>query len=436
MGDEVHARDVPTSSNPRPDLAAPVPHRPSSEDQPGAAHRARHGAGSWLVVGVFAAAMAFSTVPAPLYGYYRERDGFSTFMITVIFAAYGVGVVASLFLAGHTSDWFGRRRLIWAALAAETVAAVVFLLWPALPGLLVARVLTGVGVGLVTATATAHVGELQAVARPGEGRTRADRMAVLANLGGLALGPLVAGLFAQYVAHPLTVPYLVFLVVFLLAAVLVLAVPETVDLSAPRPRYRPQRVSIPAAGRPWYYAAMVAAFAAFSILGLFTSVASGFIAGTLHHGSPLLSGSVTFVVFGAAATSQLAAGALGSDRQLRVGLGLVAVGVLALTWGVWSSSLALFVAGGVVAGAGAGMSFKGALSTAAGLAQPESRSEAVAGLLLVAFVGLVVPVVGIGVATLGVSLPTALLGFAIGLLLVLTALTARLRSLGATPQDA
>ena len=63
---------------------------------------------------------------------------------------------------------------------------------------------------------------------------------------------------------------------------------------------------------------------------------------------------------------------------------------------------------------------------------PESRSEAIAGLLLVAFVGLVLPVVGIGVATTSVTLPSALLGFAIGLLLVTAAVSVRLRSLTAS----
>ncbi len=430
MTPSAQTRLVPLFANPSRHDTSPTP-----SPTPAPAPAPRHDIGFWLVGGVFAAAMAFSTIPAPLYGYYRERDGFSTFMITVIFAAYGVGVIASLFLAGHTSDWFGRRRLIWAALAAETTAAVIFLVWPALPGLLVARVATGVGVGLVTATATAHMGELHAVSRPGQGPARADRMAVLANLGGLALGPLVAGLLAQYVAHPLTVPYLVFLVVFVVAAGLVWTVPETVDLGSPRPRYRPQRVSIPAVGRPQYYAVAVAAFAAFSILGLFTSVSSGFVSGTLHHTSPLLSGSITFVVFGAAATAQIAAAGVPADRQLRVGLALVAAGVLILTGGVWGSSLALFVVGGVLAGAGAGLSFKGALSTAAGLALPESRSEAIAGLLLVAFIGLVLPVVGIGVATTSVSLPSALLGFATGLLLVTAAVGIRLRSLAASPPN-
>ena len=55
--------------------------------------------------------MAYNAVPAPLYGIYQQRDGFSSFTITVIFAAYAVGVVISLFTVGHLSDWHGRRRL-------------------------------------------------------------------------------------------------------------------------------------------------------------------------------------------------------------------------------------------------------------------------------------------------------------------------------------
>jgi MFS family permease len=32
-------------------------------------------------------------------------------MITVVYAVYAIGVIASLFLGGHVSDWVGRRRL-------------------------------------------------------------------------------------------------------------------------------------------------------------------------------------------------------------------------------------------------------------------------------------------------------------------------------------
>src|SRR5881397_3192198 len=71
----------------------------------------RHGAGLWAVAFAFLIVLAFSTLPTPLYAIYQERDGFSTFLITVIFAAYSVGVILALFFAGHASDWLGRRRM-------------------------------------------------------------------------------------------------------------------------------------------------------------------------------------------------------------------------------------------------------------------------------------------------------------------------------------
>ena len=65
------------------------------------ARPARHRTGFWLVGFVFLVTMAFSAVPAPLYVLYAARDRFGPLMITVIFAAYAVGVIASLFLAGY-----------------------------------------------------------------------------------------------------------------------------------------------------------------------------------------------------------------------------------------------------------------------------------------------------------------------------------------------
>ncbi|MEK8172663.1 hypothetical protein NKH77_36505 [Streptomyces sp. M19] len=66
-----------------------------------------------------------------------------------------------------------------------------------------ARVVSGLGIGIITATATAHLTELHATARPEADRARAGYVATAANLGGLAAGPLVSGLLAQYVDGPL-----------------------------------------------------------------------------------------------------------------------------------------------------------------------------------------------------------------------------------------
>jgi MFS family permease len=153
----------------------------------------RHNVAFWIVGYAFAVTMAFSALPTPLYVLYQARDHFSTFMITVIFAAYAVGVVASLFLAGHLSDWVGRRRMVLLAVLTNMFSGVLFLLWPATAGLIVARVVSGVSIGMLTATATAYLNELHAAARPGAGSGRSEIVATAANLGGIGLGPLLAG---------------------------------------------------------------------------------------------------------------------------------------------------------------------------------------------------------------------------------------------------
>ena len=135
----------------------------------------RHRRGFWLVGFAFLVTMAFSAVPAPLYVLYAARDNFGPLMITVIFAAYAVGVIASLFLAGHLSDRLGRRRMAVIAVSVNVASGVIFLLWPTVAGLLVARVVSGISVGMLTATATAFLSELDAAGRGGMSRRRLAR---------------------------------------------------------------------------------------------------------------------------------------------------------------------------------------------------------------------------------------------------------------------
>jgi MFS family permease len=389
------------------------------------AGRASHGAGFWLIAAAFTVAMAFSTIPAPLYPLYQKRDHFSSFTVTVVFAAYAVGVAASLLLAGHVSDWLGRRRVLIPALALEGLSALLFLTWPALPGLITARVVNGLAIGMITATATAHLHELHSASRPGAGPGRFEVVSTAANIGGLGAGTLIAGFLAQFVPAPLQTPYLVFLGLILASVVAVGLAPETVDKPAERPRYRPQRISAAGTDRTSYLVAAACAFAAFAIFGLFTSLAPGFVAGTLHHPSRLLAGAIVFVVFGAAALAQTTTGRMSLGQRIALGLSAEAAGMIVLAAGLREASLAAFLIGGALSGAAAGVLFKSAIGTVAAVAAAEARGEALAGLFLIAYVGIIVPTVGLGVATLYIGATTAVLWFT-GLLLVMLAATAAL----------
>ncbi len=390
----------------------------------------------WAVAAAFAVAMAFSTLPTPLYALYQRLDGFSTATVTVVFGFYAIGVLLSLFLAGHVSDWVGRRPVLIAGLLVEVASALVFVIWPALPGLLVARVVCGVGVGLVTATATAYLTELSAsssgtpgppgpVGAAGSGRrVPADIVSTAANLGGLSLGPLIAGALAQFVVDPLLVPYWLVGGALVLAAVAVRLVPETV--ARHHRAYRPQRIAVPATARSAYFRAAAAGFVSFGVMGLFTGLAASFVAGTMHQTSHLMAGLPSFLVFFAAAAGQIALGRAAPYRLFAIGLPALVLGIAITTAAVWLAGLTLFLVGGAVAGVGVGLMFKGAMSAAAALAAPEARGETAAGIFLAAYLGLTVPVVLVGVATRLVSLPAAMTGFAVAVVLACAVLAHRL----------
>ena len=384
--------------------------------------RPRHSSGFWLAAAAFLTAMAFSTVPTPLYVLYQQRDGFSSFVVTVVFAVYAVGVIASLLLAGHVSDWMGRRRILVPALAIEALAAVLFLVWPALSGLIVARFVSGIGIGMITATATAHLRDLHALDRPGASAGRFEVVSTAANLGGLGVGTLVSGALAQFLVVPLVVPYAVFAGLLLLAIVGLAFVPETVRRPAVRPRYRPQRVTFGQGDRITAIMAGAGAFVGFAVFGLFTSLAPSFVGATLHHPSRLLAGVVPFIAFGAAAVAQTATGRLANRARMLTGIFAQAAGVVVVALAMEDANLAAFLIGGGLAGAGAGVLFKSALAAYVGAAEPVRRGEAASSLFLFAYLGLIIPVLGIGVSTLFVSAQTAMLFFAGALLVILAAI--------------
>ncbi|MGH2862279.1 MAG: MFS transporter [Solirubrobacteraceae bacterium] len=379
----------------------------------------RHGAGFWSVAAAFAVILGFSAVPTPLYGLYAARDGFGSLTITIIYAVYAVGVILGLFTVGHVSDWYGRRRVMIPALLTAALSAGLFLVWRDLAGLIVARLIGGVAVGATTATATAWITELHAARRPTATRRRAEIVSAATNLGGIGTGPLIAGILAQWVTKPLTVPYLVFLGLMAAGAVGLALAPETRTLKpADRPRYHPQQIKAPAQARGPFYSALIGAFIAFAALAFFMSLAPTFLAGPLHHPSLALAGAVAFLVFAAAVAAQVLPSRF--ERQALAGFGAlwITAGSAAIVVAVQLStpSLWLFLAGGAVLGAGGGAYFKSSLGTVIALSNPASRAGALASFFLAGYIGLSIPAVGLGVLAQHVAPKTALLIF--GALLV------------------
>jgi len=298
------------------------------------------------------------------------------------------------------------------AIGINVLSAVIFIAAPSLPGLLVARIVSGVSIGLTTGTATAYLTELHLGAGGSAAARRPQVVATAANLGGIGIGPLGAGLLAQFAPAPLVLPYLVFGGVLLVLGVATAFAPETADLPALRPAWRPQRIAIPAHARGTFFAASAAGAAAFAVYGVFNSLMPGFLAGTMHETSYAVAGAVAFAAFAAGSIAQIALGKTGVTSTLRLSVPVIFVGLALCSAAMWLPSLPVFIAGGIITGAGGGLVVRGSLVAAAGTAPAESRAEVLAGYFLGAYIGLSVPVIGLGIATEYVPARDVMLGFA------------------------
>ena len=372
----------------------------------------------WLVGYVFAAVILGTALPAPLYAIYQRQWHFSAGVLTLIFAVYAVAVLATLLLAGQASDQAGRKPVMAAALGFSAVST------------------DRVHLRLQPGLALPGPDPVRGVRRPDDRRRhrgthrdaparrprRASLAATAANASGAALGPLMAGLFAQYLPQPTVLVFEVFLGFLATAGLALVFIPETVTRRE-RPTLRFTGLAIPAEGRGEFIAAGVAAFAAYALNGLFASLVPGFTTAMLHHADYAIAGGITCLFFAAGAVAALGLARLNSRPVLLAGLGLFLPGLALVLAGMSTASLALFGIGAVVAGSAFGALIIGSLSAANRLAPEGTRAKVISTYFVFAYSGLSIPVVGVGIASDYVGNFRAVLGCSI-VLAVLCALSA------------
>lgn len=351
--------------------------------------------------------MLGATLPTPLYPIYEQELGFGGVMVTLIFAAYAVGVVAALVLFGRVSDQLGRRAVLLPGLALAVVSSAVFLIPDSLTALFAGRVLSGLSAGIFTATATAMLVDLAPEGRQG----RYSLVAACVNMLGLGLGPVLAGALAEYAPAPLALPYLAHIVLVLLATVGFWTVAEPLERSGEPFRWRPQRISVPPEVRGVFLRAATAGFAGFAVLGLFTAVSPSFLTQVLRIENHLVDGLVVFTLLGFSTVGQIASSRLRERPALLVGAAGLVVGVVVVGLSLAAASLLLLVVGAAVAGVGQGMSFRAGLGAVNAGSPAERRSEVASSFFLVLYVAISVPVIGVGVASGLFGLVTAGVAF-------------------------
>ena len=111
--------------------------------------------------------VASGAAPSPLYPVYQEEWALPPVVLTVVFAVYVAGLLATLLTAGRLSDHIGRRPVILGALAVSIAAMLVFAFAEDGLALVVARILQGLAIGLATGALGAGMIDHQPVRRSG-----------------------------------------------------------------------------------------------------------------------------------------------------------------------------------------------------------------------------------------------------------------------------
>lgn len=226
---------------------------------------------AWLpVAGVLAGAGWGSNQFTPMLLVYHARLGLSTATLEAMFGAYAAGLIPGLVVAGRWSDRHGRRAVgLWAAGLSLLASVSLMVGGHTLTLLFVGRLLAGLGSGGAFGAGTAWLRETSLPPYGKADHGEVARRAAVAMTTGFALGPLVAGLLAEWGPAPTVVPYLPHIALLVAVLPALVRVPETITVTAGEEkaavRLRPEsagrfrRVVVPMA--PWVFAAPVIGFA-------------------------------------------------------------------------------------------------------------------------------------------------------------------------------
>ena len=340
--------------------------------------------------------MAATTVSTPLYPRYESQFQLSPLTITVVFAVYGVGVMGGLLVTGRLSDHIGRKPPLAAGLVVGLVAMALFIVAQGLGLVLAGRLLIGVTAGLYTGTATAWLVDLD------DDRARATKLAVGANLGGLALGPALAGVLAEFASAPLRTVYAVELGLMAAGLAGLWVLPETVE----RCRFELDFAGVvpPPEVRAVFLPAATAGGAAFGVSGVFGSVAPGMLAQVLSITAPTASGALVATLFLMSVVGQTVARRFAPTAALPAGCVALAAGLALLGLALALETVVALVASAVVAGLAQGVIVGAGLGLLTARAPADRRSQVASTYFLVLYIGLVVPVVAFGLVETSLGL--------------------------------
>ena len=360
---------------------------------------------------------------------YHQHQGLTLSVDEALFGIYALGLIPALLVGGPASDRWGRRRVVRPAALLSVVATVVLMGGAhSTPLLFAGRFLAGTVSGAVFAAGTAWVKELSVPPFDlAAGEQSGARRATVGLSAGFGLGPLAAGLIAQWGPAPLVVSYLPHLAVMALVLPGLWRVPETVPPRADLGPGLAARLRVPAATHarfmsvvvpvaPWVFGSASVSFA------VLPSVVSERTRGF----GIAFAGLIAVLTLGVGVAVQPVARRFDRVDSLRgafAGLTLVTGGMAVAAMAAELNNPLVVVAASAMLGAGYGFCLVGGLLEVQRIAAPGELAGLSAVFYALSYVGFALPIALAELAhfTSFTVLLLGLTGLAIGSLVVVAA---------------
>ena len=327
--------------------------------------------------------LAASSAPTPLYHLYQEGLHFSAGMLTLIFGVYALSLLAALLTVGSLSDHLGRKPVIFAALLLDMLAMLLFINEGSVAWLIAARTLQGFATGMATAVLGAALLDTD--------RQQGPLVNSVAPLLGMACGAMGSSLLVEFAPLPTQLIYWTLLALMLLQALYVWRLPETVSripgaLASLRPT-----LHVPPQARRALWLSLPVDVAVWAMGGFYLSLAPSLVRAATGSTSNLIGGGLVAVLTLSGALMIFTLRNRPADKVLRLGAGLLAIGVALILTAVHSASLPLFFIATLIAGSGFGAGFLGALRSVVPLALPHERAGLMSAFYVLSYLAFCLP---------------------------------------------
>jgi len=361
----------------------------------------------WMLGYTLFLLMVGSNLPSPLYSEYQQLFGFSSIVLTLIFAVYAFVLIPSLWFFGQLSDRIGRKKILFAGTLITISGSVVFALAQGTVSLFVARALQGIAAGMISGTGTAALIEMH----PTQNRKQASLVATIATAGGTAFGPILSGVLAQYGPASVSMPFIAHLFLFIPGLVALWMMPETVK-SQTKERWTLHMPTVPKNITFLFMIGATTGFITWSVSAFYTSLVPSYVSELMGVHNLALTGGVVFVMLTISALTQLFLRGLSFQRSMISGLMCLMLGLAGIVVAVPLQSMFLLLGSTVIIGLGWGLAFMGSMALVNEVAPVDQRGHVVSSFYIVLYLGVGFPVIGIGLGTELLDLYQAVLIYA------------------------